>query len=136
MNRKYYGYRIVNGEAHINADEAKALQVLYEAYIETGSLSQSGKRAGITITHSCLSRLLENRIFLGTDYYPQIIDEETFSKVQELRRDAIKKRRRKKPEPKEAVMTWFEIDPVDKKYDDPYRQAEYAYGLIEEKTDE
>lgn len=136
MNRKYYGYKIINGEAHINEDEAKALQVLYEAYIETASLSQSGKMAGITITHSCLSRLLENRIFLGTDYYPQIIDEETFSKVQELRQDAIEKRRRKKPEPKEVVKTWFEIGPVDKKYEDPYRQAEYAYGLIEEKTDE
>ena len=35
-----------------------------------------------------------------------------------------------------AEIGSFHIGIVDKKYDDPYKQAEYAYGLIEENTNE
>lgn len=42
-------------------------------------------KVGIDKTHSVIGRLLRNKLYLGTDYYPQIVDEEIFEKVQELR---------------------------------------------------
>ena len=75
----------------------------------------------------------------GTDYYPAIIDKELFDKAQERRKNNARSQNRirpyeiKEPEP-EPVN--FHLKKVSTKFDDPYKQAEYAYGLIEEEFDE
>ena len=85
-----------------------------------------------------IGRILKNKVYLGTDYYPQIIDDVLFSAVQELRERNAKNQNRihEYKTVEKAEIGFFHIGIVDKKYDDPYKQAEYAYGLIEENTNE
>ena len=61
-----------------------------------------------------------------------------FSAVQELRERNAKNQNRihEYKTVEKAEIGSFHIGIVDKKYDDPYKQAEYAYGLIEENTNE
>ena len=58
--------------------------------------------------------------------------------VQELRERNAKNQNRihEYKTVEKAEIGFFHIGIVDKKYDDPYKQAEYAYGLIEENTNE
>lgn len=71
---------------------------------------------------------------LGDDYYPQIIAKETFDKVEEVR---LKKAanlgrvRELKVDDKREVPRAFVFGTAVIKYADPFRQAEYIYGLIE-----
>lgn len=84
--------------------------------------------------HGGVSRMLKNPHYLGDDYYPAIIDRETFDKVEaeRLRRAESwagygnRKDRRK-------LRFRFHSAPAqaERKYDDPFLQAEYAYSLIE-----
>lgn len=41
-------------------------------------------KVGIDKTHSVIGRLLRNKVYLGTDYYPQIVDKEIFKKCRSL----------------------------------------------------
>ena len=77
---------------------------------------------------------LSNKKYLGTDYYPQIIDEETLTRfLEELNRRADKLGRlnriskdRNKPVP---VLFHFKI--AEQSFSDPFMQAQYIYSLIE-----
>ena len=69
---------------------------------------------------------------------PQIVDENTFAKVQEIRESNARSQNRireYKVLPKAEIGT-FAIGKVTKKYDDPYKQAEYAYSQITEVANE
>lgn len=78
--------------------------------------------------------MLKNIRYLGDDYYPAIIDPDTFAAVQEerIRRASALGRIH---EPKEAKVvvypSTFHIILGTQIYDDPFAQAEYAYSLIE-----
>lgn len=77
---------------------------------------------------------LRNKHYLGDDYYPQIIDKETFDKVQDVRIHKaanLGKVRKLKTDEKREVPRAFVLGTVETKYADPFRQAEYIYGLIE-----
>lgn len=78
--------------------------------------------------------MLKNPHYLGDDYYPAIIDRETFDKAaaERLRR-AESLGRIREPEGREkiAVPVSFYTRQAERKYDDPFLQAEYAYSLIE-----
>lgn len=78
------------------------------------------------------------KVYIGTEYYPQIIDEDTFAKVQEIRENNARSQNRiraYRPHPKAEIGT-FTIGKVAGKYDDPYKQAEYAYSQITEVANE
>ena len=84
--------------------------------------------------HGGVSRILKNPHYLGDDYYPAIIDRETFDKVEAERlRRAEYLGRIREPERRKkiAVPVSFQASPMEQKYDDPFLQAEYAYSLIE-----
>ena len=51
-------------------------------------------KVGIEKTHSVIGRLLRNEVYLGDEYYPQLIDEELFHKVQELRNNNARSQNR------------------------------------------
>lgn len=89
-------------------------------------------------THSVIGRLLKNEVYLGTDYYPQIVDEEIFEKVQELRDSNARRqnRIREYEAPPELELKDYKLGKVEEKYTDPYKQAEYAYSMIKEDTHE
>jgi len=46
------------------------------------SLSVAAKTAGIDAYHGTAGRMLRNERYLGDDYYPAIIDEETYEKAE------------------------------------------------------
>lgn len=92
-------------------------------------------KVGIEKTHSVVGRLIKNDIYLGTEFYPQIIDDETFYKANEIRSNNAKNQNRiRELTPGSPTPTDynFKIGNVEIKYEDPYQQAEYAYGLIKE----
>ena len=40
---------------------------------------------GLKLYHGSVGRMLQNKKYLGDDYYPAIIDKETFDKAEEIR---------------------------------------------------
>ncbi len=78
--------------------------------------------------------MMENKHYLGDDFYPAIIDQETFDKAAEkrIRRAGTLGRLNFKKEGKViAAPTRFHFAEITERYEDPRRQAEYLYSLIE-----
>lgn len=138
MTHTPYGYRIENAAAVIDEPAAEKIRQLYREYLESGSMRAATTKVGIEKTHSVIGRLLKNEVYLGTDYYPQIVDEEIFEKVQELRDSNAKSQNRIREfeVPPELDLKDYKLDRVEEKYTDPYKQAEYAYSMIEEEHNE
>lgn len=134
MGHTPYGYCIENGKAVVNEEQAAQIRKLYEGYLGGLALMEAAKEAGLKLYHGSAKRMMQNRHYLGDDYYPVIINQNTFDAAlaeQQKRAKALGR----VYEPMEAetlppVMR-FTIGKVMKKYEDPFKQAEYAYGLIE-----
>lgn len=138
MTHTPYGYRIENAVAVIDEPAAEKIRQLYRGYLESGSMRAAAIKVGIEKTHSVIGRFLKNEVYLGTDYYPQIVDEEIFEKVQELRGSNARSqnRIREYEAPPELELKDYKLGKVEEKYTDPYKQAEYAYSMIEEEHNE
>ena len=134
MGNTPYGYRIVNGKAVIDEAAANQVRELYSNYLSGLSLINSAKEAGLNLLHSSAKNMMRNRHYLGDNFYPAIIDKDTFNSVEaELRRRATKLGRNnlyKAPEVKKPP-TVFRLNEIKENYDNPFRQAEYIYSLIE-----
>ena len=134
MGHTPYGYRIENGKAVI--DDAAALQVrkLYKNYLSGLSLVNAAKEAGLDLLHSGAKRMMRNKHYLGDSFYPAIIDKESFDAVEaELgkRSSKLGREERYKASPVKKPPTAFRLSDVTENYDNPIRQAEYLYSLIE-----
>ena len=106
MGHTPYGYSIENGCATIKEDEANKIRKLYENY----------------------------RHYLGDDFYPAIIDQETFDEAAAIRLERAGKLgrlNRKKNSKPAASPTSFRMAVAEQHYEDPRLQAEYIYSLIE-----
>lgn len=129
-----YGYKIENGVAVVDEKEAVAVQKFFEYYISGLGLMAAAEKVGLKIYHGSAGRILRNVKYLGDDYYPAIIDRETFDKAEEIRMSRaralgrVMERKGKQPEP---FPTRFTMSAVKTVYDDPFEQAAYAYSLIE-----
>jgi hypothetical protein len=136
MGHTPYGYRIENGAAVINEAEADCVRQIFDNYISGMSLREAASAAGHPLVHSSVKRILSRECYCGDDFYPAIIDAAVFHRAnRELKQRADNKNqtgktRRKIPKPE----TEFTFSPPLTQYDDPYRQAEYLYGLIESKV--
>ena len=136
MGHTLYGYKIENGAAVIDEAEADCVRQIFDNYISGMSLREAASAAGHPLVHSTVKRLLNRKCYCGDDFYPAIIDAAVFHKAKnELKRRADNKNqtgktRRKIPKPE----TEFTFSPPLTQYDNPYRQAEYLYGLIESKV--
>lgn len=134
-----YGYVIEDGKAVIDEVGANQVKQLYENYLSGDSLQNAAAKAGINKVHSGISRMLSNKKYLGTKYYPAIIDRELFNAVQEERhRRAVALGRvhdetlNEPPALKvPPAPLGFWMRPLEIKFQDPYKQAEFAYSLIE-----
>lgn len=138
MTHTPFGYIIESGQAVIDEPNAERVRMLFREYIKCGSMRDAAKKVGIEKTHSVIGRFLKNRVYVGTEYYPQIVDEDTFAKAQEIRGNNAKSQNRigtYRPHPKAEIGT-FTIGKVAVQYDDPYKQAEYAYSQITEVANE
>lgn len=77
---------------------------------------------------------MENRHYLGDDFYPAIIDQETYDKAADIRLERAGKLgrlSRKKNVKPAASPTGFRMAAAEQHYEDPRLQAEYLYSLIE-----
>lgn len=129
-----YGYRIENAIAVVDEVEGEKVVSLFEEYIIGKSMRAAAIKVGIDKTHSMIGKILKNRIYLGTKFYPKIIDEVTFNKVQEIRHEnAITQNRIRTVtviEEPQVIQDEFHVGKIEKKFNDPYKQAEYAYSQI------
>lgn len=98
-----YGYRIMDGEAVIDEAEAEKLVMLFMWYLTGKSIKECALMADIP--SSIAGRALSNSAYLGTDFYPAIIDAETFEKAQVER----KKRNHHRPETDKARIASFPV---------------------------
>ena len=130
-----YGYRIENGVAVVCEEEAAQLRTMYEGYLSGLSMIEAAAKAGQTRTHASVKRMLQNSHYLGDEFYPAIIDRETFDAFETERRRREKAlgrdERPKKPEEAIPAPMSFRIGKAVQSFSDPYRQAEYLYSLIE-----
>ena len=94
MGHTPFGYRIENGKAVIDEAAATKIRELYKNYLSGLSLTNATKEAGLDLLHSGAKRMMRNSQYLGDDFYPAIIDKESFDAVEaELRKRSTKLRR-------------------------------------------
>ena len=78
--------------------------------------------------------MLKNQKYLGTDFYPAILDQKTFDAVEterKRREEQLGRSRKKRRVSTAKAITAFTVPKVEIRYTDPAQQAEYAYSLIE-----
>ena len=79
-----YGYEIVDGKAVPHPVESKKLQVFFDRYVIHGdSVAAAAAMAGIQMAKESCRRMLTNPIYLGTDYYPQLITPDLMEKAKQ-----------------------------------------------------
>ena len=135
MKHTPYGYDIVGGAAVINEEQAVAIRQTCENYLSGMSFVQAAKDVGLEMKHSGVKRLMQNPRYLGDDFYPAILTAEIAQAVEaeRLRRDALYKGTRYTKEAVTTVIpTRFVMKRTALKYQDPIKQAEYAYSQIKE----
>ena len=135
MKHTPYGYDIVGGIAVINEEQAAAIRQTCENYLSGMSFVQAALTAGINMKHSGVKRLMQNPRYLGDDFYPAILTAEIARAVEaeRLRRDALYKGTRYTKDAVTTVIpTRFVMKRTALKYQDPIKQAEYAYSQIKE----
>jgi len=134
MGHTTYGYRIEKGKAVVDETAAVQVKELYSGYLAGLSLKDAAKKAEINCYHATVGRMLQNKHYLGDEFYPPIIDEKTFEKAREekqRRAEMLGRIWKPKEAPEADYAAKFKAKPLEQKYDNPFRQAEYAYSLIE-----
>lgn len=103
------GYSIKEGKIVVNEEQRNIVQKIFTDYDNGNSLigiATDLKEKGIANahgrvawTHGVIGKILENHNYLGTEYYPQIIDKELFESVQIKREEKRKQLSRGKYRP-------------------------------------
>ena len=125
----------MDGKAVVGKPAQKEIQLLFQNYLAGMSLSKAAEDAGIHIPHGMVAKLLANQHYLGDSFYPQIIDKSTFERAAVERKHRAEKLGRtnlKRPTVQKTVPMAFTLAKIEDYYDDPARQAEYLYSLIQE----
>lgn len=85
--------------------------------------------------HSSAKRIMQNPHLLGDDFYPAIIDRETYDAFEEERKRREQRFGRDKLQKKtieaRPAPTVFRMGEPEQVFDDPFKQAEYLYSIIE-----
>lgn len=82
-----FGYMMRNGEITTNPKEILAVVSIFRRYISGESLTTIAQsmdvpyNEGLTWNKHMVKRIIENEKYLGTDKYPQLIDEDTFRRA-------------------------------------------------------
>lgn len=71
-----YGYRIEGGVAMIDPEEAGALKLYFQRYLEGLPMSQAAQEARLPCSATTLPHFFKRKEYLGTDFYPALITEE------------------------------------------------------------
>lgn len=84
-----FGYMMQNGVIKANPKEVLAVVTIFSEYLKGKSLLDIAKQMevpysdGTVWNKHMVKRILENEKYLGTDKYPQLIDEQTFRAANE-----------------------------------------------------
>ena len=78
-----YGYRIENGKAVPDEEQAEKLNAFLEGYLKGMSVAKARKAAGVDLTVSSLRDYMRSGTYEGTGYYPPIVPAGTHRKVRE-----------------------------------------------------
>lgn len=95
------GYSVAQGKAQIDPETCQVVQAIYQAYDNGASCNAIAKdltAKGIrtvnqkAVWHCCMvGRILENQKYLGDGFYPQMIEEALFQRVQNRRKERAEK---------------------------------------------
>lgn len=129
-----YGYKIINGKAVIDEQEASVIVNIFNGYVSGLSMKAAAANAGVLMQHSAVKRILMQDAYIGTDYYPAIISRETFAKANGRRIHRASLHGSEKRYTAPPIHKAFELAAAETHFDDPAEQAEYIYSLIEVKT--
>lgn len=72
-----YGYRIIDGKAVVNEQEAEIIINIFNGYISGMSLRDAAINAGEPMVHSMVKRIIRNFCYIGDDFYPAIVSRQT-----------------------------------------------------------
>ncbi len=126
-----FGYKMENGNAIIQEQEAAIIRQIFSNYISGMSLKNSAIAAGKPMVHSTVKNILRQKCYIGDDFYPAIIDAEVFAKAQEELLHRAEKHFSGKLRKEPPIHQTFTMSTPSQNYEDPIQQAEYLYSLIE-----
>lgn len=129
-----FGYRIVAGKIEVHEYEANQLKKLFKEYLLGASMSNAGKKANINRNHSSITKLLTDERYLGDEIFPPLIARDTFEQANQERFKRAKQLGRlnkKKEEVPFKLNCSFSLQEIKEQYDNPIKQAEYVYSLIQ-----
>ena len=81
MGHTPFGYKIQNGRAVIDEDAAVKIRLLYANYLSGMSLVKAAQEAGIETYHGTAKRIIQNSHYPGDDFYPALIDRQTYERA-------------------------------------------------------
>lgn len=91
------GYSVAQGKAQIEPETCQVVQAIYKAYDDGASCNAIAKdltAKGIwtanqkAVWHCCMvGKILENQKYLGDDFYPRMIEDDLFWRVQNRRKE-------------------------------------------------
>ena len=84
-----YGYKIANGRAVIISEEADRIRSLYNSFLQGLSIEAAGKKTGIPLSKSAVGKILMNPVYLGDNYYPQVVEESLYRNVQNEKKASL-----------------------------------------------
>lgn len=134
MKHISYGYEIVEGKAVVKEEQAENVRAFYKGYISGLALTVAAKEVGLNLYHGSAGRMLRNKHYLGDDFYPSIIDKETFDKAEEVRiakASSLGRIREFETTKLPDIPTKFVMKEVMENCTDAFDKAEYLYSLIE-----
>ena len=130
-----FGYRIQNGIAVVCKEEVRQIKRIYKGYLSGMSYMNAAEHVGLHLNHCCVKRLLQNRHYLGDEFYPAIIDRKMFDAAERKRRRRSTRLGRdnlkKTFSDKIMIPKEFTMGKAKKRIAEPFAQAEYLYSLIE-----
>ena len=74
MGHTPYGYRIEDGKAVVDEKTSEQVKELFSGYLAGLSLKEAAKKAGIDCYHATAGKMLQNKHYLGDEFYPPIIE--------------------------------------------------------------
>lgn len=93
-----FGYRIENKHLVIDEDKAAIVRKVFDLYVQTGGMCETMRLTqglGLPKTQTAFKYFLSNRKYIGeaygvADYFPAIIDKDTFDTVQRMLKMNVK----------------------------------------------
>ena len=76
-----FGYRIENGKAVVNEEEAEKLREFFKLFLAGSSMAGAARDAGLSCHHTTLPFLMKRKAYVGTDFYPAIVTAEYQQKL-------------------------------------------------------